>query len=86
MDPDQAPYFVGPDLGPKYLQRLSADDTSRQRVRFSLGGRGGKEGKGIALIKEMYGVLIIWMYTASPVFYLSICHATLYTCIHYSIF
>ena len=24
--------FVGPDLGPNYLQRLSADDTSRQRV------------------------------------------------------
>ena len=27
-DPDQAQQFVGPDLDPKCLQRLSADDTS----------------------------------------------------------
>ena len=26
LDPDQARCFVGPDLGPKCLQRLSADD------------------------------------------------------------
>ena len=32
LDPDQARRFVGPDLGPNCLQRLSADDTSRQRV------------------------------------------------------
>ena len=25
MDPDQARHFVGPDLGPNCLQRLSAD-------------------------------------------------------------
>ena len=25
LDPDQAPHFVGPDLGPAYLQSLSAD-------------------------------------------------------------
>ena len=31
LDPDQAQHFVGPDLGPNCLQRLSADDTSRQR-------------------------------------------------------
>ena len=30
LDPDQAQHYVGPDLGPKCLQRLSADDTSRQ--------------------------------------------------------
>ena len=29
MDPDQAQPFVGPDLGPNCLQRLSADDKSR---------------------------------------------------------
>ena len=29
LDPDQARPFVGPDLGPICLQRLSADDTSR---------------------------------------------------------
>ena len=32
LDPDQARHFVGPDLGANCLQRLSADDTSRQRV------------------------------------------------------
>ena len=31
LDSDQARRFVGPDLGPNCLQRLSADDT-RQRV------------------------------------------------------
>ena len=28
LDPDQVRHFVGPDLGPNCLQRLSADDTS----------------------------------------------------------
>ena len=32
LDPDQ----VGPDLGPTCLQRLSADITSRQRVKIQL--------------------------------------------------
>ena len=27
LDPDQARHFVGPDLGPNCLQKLSADDT-----------------------------------------------------------
>ena len=37
LDPDQAPHFVGPDLGPNCLQGLSADKTipSRQRVAES---------------------------------------------------
>ena len=29
LDPDQAQHFVGSDLGPNCLQRLSADDKSR---------------------------------------------------------
>ena len=29
LDPDQARHFVGPDLGPNCLQKLSADDISR---------------------------------------------------------
>ena len=33
LDPDQARHFVGPGLGPNCLQRLSADDNSRQRVK-----------------------------------------------------
>ena len=33
LDPDQARRFVGPDLGPKCLPGLSADDTGRQRVK-----------------------------------------------------
>ena len=28
LGPGQARHFVGPDLGPNFLQRLSADDTS----------------------------------------------------------
>ena len=35
LDPDQARHFVGPDLGPNCLQRLSAGNTSRQRVNES---------------------------------------------------
>ena len=33
LDPDQARHFVGLYLGPNCLQRLSADDTSRQRAK-----------------------------------------------------
>ena len=36
LDPDQARRFVGLDLGPNCLPRLSADDTGRQRVKFFL--------------------------------------------------
>ena len=32
LDPDQARRFAGPDLGLNCLQRLLADDTSKQRV------------------------------------------------------
>ena len=28
LDPDQARHFVGPDLGPNWLQKLSADNKS----------------------------------------------------------
>ena len=33
LDQDQARHFVGPDLGPNYLQRLKADDIGRQSVK-----------------------------------------------------
>ena len=36
LDPDQDQHSVGPDLGPNCFQRLSADDTSRQRVKICL--------------------------------------------------
>ena len=36
LDPDQAVCFVGPDLGPFCLQRLSAGNMSRQRDRVVL--------------------------------------------------
>ena len=43
LDPDQARRFVGPDLGLNCLQRLTADDTSRQRVKaFALHGSSDK--------------------------------------------
>ena len=32
LDPDQARCVVGPDMSPNCLQRLSADNTSCQRV------------------------------------------------------
>ena len=32
LDPDQARHYVGPDLGPNCLHRLSAEDTTRQTV------------------------------------------------------
>ena len=32
MDLGQARHFVGPDLDPNHLRRLTADDTSRQRI------------------------------------------------------
>ena len=32
LDPDLAGRFVEPDLDPNFLQRISADDISRQRV------------------------------------------------------
>ena len=32
LDPDRAGYFVGPDLGPNCLQRLTTDDCIKQRV------------------------------------------------------
>ena len=35
LDLDQARHFVGPDLVPNCLQRLSADDTCRQSVLHS---------------------------------------------------
>ena len=36
LDPDQARHFVGPDLGPNCLQRLSADDTNLQGVKVGM--------------------------------------------------
>ena len=36
LDPDQAKGFVKPDLDSNCLQRLSADDTRRQRVEVSM--------------------------------------------------
>ena len=36
FDPDQDQYVVGSDLGSNGLQRLSADDTSRQRVKVGM--------------------------------------------------
>ena len=36
LDLNQARHFVGPDLGPNCLQRLSADDTSKQRVNVGV--------------------------------------------------
>ena len=34
LDPDQDRHYVDPDLGPNYLQQLSADDTCKQRAKL----------------------------------------------------
>ena len=36
LDPDQALHFVGPDLGPNCLQRLSVDETGSQKVKATI--------------------------------------------------
>ena len=36
FDPDQARHFVWPDLSSNCLQRLSAGDTSKQRVKVGI--------------------------------------------------
>ena len=41
--------FVGPDLGPNCLQRLSSDDTSRQRVNIHTGLYQDILGKGFCV-------------------------------------
>ena len=33
LDQDQARHFIVPDMGPNCLQKLSAEDTSRQGVK-----------------------------------------------------
>ena len=38
LDPDQARHNVGTDLGPNYLQRLSAEHTRRQRFKLAFRG------------------------------------------------
>ena len=37
LDPNHAQHLVGPDLGPNCLQRLSVNNTSRQRVKSGRG-------------------------------------------------
>ena len=37
-DSNQDRHFVGPDLGPNCLQRLSADNKARSRVKQDFGG------------------------------------------------
>ena len=36
LDPDKARHFIRPDLGLNCLQRLTADDTSKQRIRVCM--------------------------------------------------
>ena len=56
LDPDQDRHCVGPDLGPKSLQKLSADDTSRQRVKIIV----------ILLIMFLKIFLFVWFVVLRP--------------------
>ena len=40
FDLDHAQHVAGPDLGPNCLQRLSADDSSRQRIQPKINSLG----------------------------------------------
>ena len=35
LNPDQARHFVGPDLGPNSLQRLSEDDSYSRNLQYA---------------------------------------------------
>ena len=48
LDPDQVRHFFRPDLGPNCLQRLSADNSSRQSVKQS--GISGKIFNDLGLV------------------------------------
>ena len=56
-------HFVGPDLGPNYLQRSSADDTSRERVKTQQ----AHNRKTTLLIQRccLLGRISLYMYYAS---------------------
>ena len=56
LDPDQARRFVRPDLDPNCLQKLSADDPSRQRVKASSNCNDGSSNQPtVALISSVTG-------------------------------
>ena len=49
LDPDQARHFVGPDLGPNSLQKISADHTSRHAL-VSSGARDNSFGLSLYIL------------------------------------
>ena len=57
LDTDQARHFVGLHLGPNWLQRLSADDTSRQRV---------KKQPEIAIVKHCAPYMFVHIFQQGP--------------------
>ena len=73
MDRDQAQCFVRPDLGPNWLQRISAEDTKRQRVKKTseIVGSHGKTclwglQPGPKLIKKIHAQLNCQEYKMNP--------------------
>ena len=50
-DPNQAQHFVRHDLGPKCLQRLSAGDTNKQRVKVGVGFKKSEFGSKTQRVK-----------------------------------
>ena len=78
LDPDQARYFVWPDLGPTCLQKLSADDTRVYRVKL------------ILFLKEatpVENVICLYIFVAFYLFEFTcwaIFHALFVVCWHFS--
>ena len=71
LDPAQARHFVGPDLGPNCLQRLTADNKShpsRQRVKYNNLPIGQRP---IALLDSSKSINIKSISTAATIYLMS---------------
>ena len=66
LDPDQTRHSVGPDFGPNCLERLSADNTSRQRVKVSQSDHKGPVSSGSKLF-HVLKLFVIMKNSADPV-------------------
>ena len=60
LEPDQTRHFVMPDLGPNCLNRISADNSSRVRVKSIL-SRASSIHKGLFLIDVCGELRIIFV-------------------------
>ena len=61
LDPNQAQHIVGPDLGPIFLQKLSAESNSRQIVfKTNIQRKLITQAKSVLAIQRRYNNLTIF--------------------------